>query len=75
MPRTNWNDMSKYEIIIPSIEIVKTFNYQLVPFVNKIKSHIFESHTLATIRDTLLPKLMSGEIRVKEAEKIINDKL
>jgi type I restriction enzyme S subunit len=75
MPRTNWNDMSKYEIIIPSIEIVKTFNYQLVPFVNKIKSHIFESHILATLRDTLLPKLMSGEIRVKEAEKIINDKL
>lgn len=71
MPRTNWNDMSKYEIIIPSIEIVKTFNYQLVPFVNKIKSHIFESHTLATLRDTLLPKLMSGEIRVKEAEKIM----
>ncbi len=75
MPRTNWNDMSKYEIIIPSIEIVKTFNYQLVPFVNKIKSHIFESHILATLGDTLLPKLMSGEIRVKEAEKIINDKL
>lgn len=71
MPRTNWSDMSKYEIIIPSLDIVKTFNYQLLPFVNKIKSHIFESHTLATLRDTLLPKLMSGQIRVKEAEKIM----
>ena len=75
MPRTNWNDISKYEIIIPSIEIVKTFNYQLVPFVNKIKSHIFESHILATLRDTLLPKLMSGEIRVKEAEKDLMQKI
>jgi type I restriction enzyme S subunit len=30
-----------------------------------------QSYTLATLRDTLLPKLMSGEIRVKEAEKIM----
>jgi type I restriction enzyme S subunit len=71
MPRTNWNDMSKYQIITPSIDIIKTFNHQLIPFINQIKLHIFESHTLATIRDTLLPKLISGKIRVKEAEKIL----
>jgi type I restriction enzyme, S subunit len=32
-----------------------------------------ESRTLATLRDTLLPQLMSGRLRVKEAEKIVED--
>jgi type I restriction enzyme S subunit len=30
-----------------------------------------ESQTLAALRDTLLPKLLSGEVRVKEAEKLV----
>jgi type I restriction enzyme S subunit len=32
-----------------------------------------ESQSLAELRDTLLPRLMSGEIRVREAEKIVED--
>ncbi|NEE53922.1 hypothetical protein G3M55_56145 [Streptomyces sp. SID8455] len=32
-----------------------------------------ESKTLATLRDTLLPQLMSGRLRVKDAEKIVED--
>lgn len=32
-----------------------------------------ESRTLAALRDTLLPQLMSGRIRVKDAEKIVED--
>jgi type I restriction enzyme S subunit len=36
-------------------------------------NNLEQSLTLAKIRDTLLPKLMSGEIRVKEAEKILED--
>jgi type I restriction enzyme S subunit len=32
-----------------------------------------ENITLATIRDALLPKLLSGEIRVKQAEKIVRE--
>ena len=32
-----------------------------------------QSANLATLRDTLLPKLLSGEIRVKQAEKIVGE--
>ncbi|EST27076.1 hypothetical protein M877_17540 [Streptomyces niveus NCIMB 11891] len=32
-----------------------------------------ESRTLATLRDTLLPQLMSGKLRVRDAEKIVED--
>jgi len=34
---------------------------------------ILESRTLAALRDALLPKLLSGELRVKEAEKLVDD--
>jgi type I restriction enzyme S subunit len=34
-----------------------------------------ENRTLATLRDTLLPQLMSGRLRVKDAEKIVEDQV
>jgi type I restriction enzyme S subunit len=34
-----------------------------------------ESRTLATIRDALLPKLISGEIRIKDAEKMVEERV
>jgi restriction endonuclease S subunit len=73
MPRTNWQDMSKYEIVIPPIELAKTFNQQVLTMVEKIQVNIFESRTVSNIRDALLPKLLSGEIRVKEAEKVVQE--
>jgi len=36
-------------------------------------SALEESDSLASLRDTLLPKLMSGEIRVREAEKVVEE--
>ena len=36
-----------------------------------IEANTRESHTLAAIRDALLPKLLSGEIRVRDAEKLV----
>ena len=51
-------------ILIPKSEILKAFNYLTEPFFDKITNNDQESQTLALLRDTLLPKLMSGEIRV-----------
>jgi type I restriction enzyme S subunit len=39
------------------------------------KKNDHQSRTLATLRDTLLPKLLSGEIRVKDAEKMVDGAL
>jgi len=71
MPRTNWNDMARYEIVIPTQEVAKVFNDRVQPLIQMIRENIFQSRTLATIRDTLLPKLLSGEIRVRDAEKVV----
>ncbi len=59
--------------IIPQTIVMQEFDDKIDPIMKKIKHNLYESRTLANIRDTLLPKLMSGEIRVKEAETIIEE--
>ena len=71
MPRTNWQVMGQYPIVIPSIEVTKAFNNEILLTVQAIRSNIFQSKTLASIRDALLPKLLSGEIRVQDAETVV----
>lgn len=64
MPRTNWSDIARYEIALPPKERAKQFSGFMKSVVQLIQSNIMEARTLANIRDTLLPKLMSGEIEV-----------
>lgn len=66
MPRTNWKDMASYEVTVPPEPVAKAFHNIVEPFVEKIHRNILESKTLAEIRDTLLPKLLSGEVRVSD---------
>jgi type I restriction enzyme, S subunit len=40
-------------------------------YLRRVRSSLHESLTLAALRDTLLPRLLSGEIRVKDAEKTV----
>jgi type I restriction enzyme S subunit len=69
MPRTKWRDMVRYEIVVPPAKIAVIFNQLVEPLFSKIRGNILESRTLAKLRDTLLPKLISGELRVAEAIK------
>jgi len=71
MPRTNWGDMSRYEIVVPSTEIAQAYTDQVQPAVKRIATAIHESRTLAALRDTLLPRLISGALRVPDAERIV----
>jgi len=45
----------------------------MTPLVEKTIENSLESRTLAELRDRLLPKLMSGEIRVKDADQMVED--
>jgi type I restriction enzyme S subunit len=47
------------------------FADQIQPLFSRLRSGIEESRTLTVLRDTLLPKLLSGEIRVRDAEKAV----
>jgi type I restriction enzyme S subunit len=70
MPRTSWGEMARYPIVVPSKPIANQFSRLMGSLAEKIMASIHESRTLAALRDTLLPKLISGEIRVKDAEKL-----
>jgi len=69
MPRTSWGRMERYSLCIPNQTVLKSFNECIEPMLERIVANIHESRTLAALRDCLLPKLMSGEIRVRDAEK------
>jgi len=65
MPRTNWEMMARYPVAIPEERIANRFTGLVNPMVKKIHANIMEARTLASIRDALLPRLLSGEIRIK----------
>jgi len=71
MPRTNWNDLARFEVAIPQREVAEAFTKQFKPIIDRIHQGIQESRTLAALRDALLPKLISGELRVPDAERIV----
>lgn len=58
-----------YEISTPPPELLQMFYEQVHTMLQKVQSNIKESRTLASLRDSLLPKLMRGEVRVKDVEK------
>jgi len=58
-------------IIIPENRVVRIYEKRINNLREKIAYNDDESRTLAQIRDALLPKLLSGEIRVGEAEKVV----
>ena len=60
--------LEKEPIIIPSIDVVEQYNNVVETFAIKIQKNGEEIEKLSNLRDTLLPKLMSGEIDVNEVE-------
>lgn len=71
MPRTNWRDMARYAIALPPVPVAAAFNEKVSAAAHLIFSGIFESRKLAEVRDYLLPKLLCGEVRVREAERAV----
>ena len=61
-------DFQKTEILVPSKEIVTLFTATVEPIFEKIWANQNENEKLSSLRDTLLPKLMSGELDVSDIE-------
>ncbi len=57
--------------IVQPKKVIDFFCVQIGPLHEKLLSNIRQSSTLASLRDTLLPKLISGELRIPDAEKFI----
>ena len=65
--------LTEAKVIVPPSHCLSLLDKIINPLIDQVINSNLQSRTLATIRDTLLPKLMSGEIRVKEAEEIVED--
>lgn len=63
--------LKSVNIIDPTRPVLEEFEKLLNPIVDRESAIVSENRTLIAIRDLLLPKLMSGEIRVKDAEKVV----
>jgi type I restriction enzyme S subunit len=57
--------MKAFEILIPPKDLMQKFREQVRPIFEKINSNSKQIRTLTQLRDTLLPKLMSGEVRIE----------
>ena len=57
-------------ILIPSDKILKKFNEQVSPLMALISGNHNQNETLSDLRDTLLPKLLSGEIELEKTEEL-----
>lgn len=60
---------ANFHIAYPSKPIAERFSDITHPLMKTIRANVMQSATLAKLRDALLPKLLSGEIRVREAER------
>ena len=58
------------QVIAPPAEIVDDFEDKVAPMMERIRENLFESRTLAALRDALLPMLLSGELRIKKTVAI-----
>jgi type I restriction enzyme S subunit len=63
--------LSDAKLAIPPAQLMGAMNKQLDTMVESLWKREVESRTLAALRDALLPKLMSGELRVRNAERFI----
>lgn len=58
-------------VVVPSDPVLTSFTRSAGPLYRQLAENERESRSLAQLRDTLLPKLISGELRVPDAERIV----
>jgi type I restriction enzyme, S subunit len=68
MPRIGWRDIAAYPTVIPPAQVASEHTRVIEPLLQRMKANVFHAQTLATLRDTLLPRLISGQLRLPEAE-------
>ena len=63
------SDLDKIPCLIPNQNLINSFNEIATGYIKQIENNLTENQTLTQLRDTLLPKLISGEVRLKEFQE------
>jgi type I restriction enzyme S subunit len=67
-------DIDRFQLVLPRQDVRIQFNTICQPLYDRIVLAKQESRTLAALRDALLPKLISGELRVKDVERFLKER-
>ncbi len=60
--------LANYSFCIPNVSLLDAFNRQVSPILSALDANLHQSRALATLRDALLPKLLSGELSVADLQ-------
>ena len=64
-------DLKRLQIVKPTPQILAAWNEVVAPVIDRAFTMIQQAQTLAQLRDTLLPKLISGQLRLPEAGELL----
>jgi type I restriction enzyme S subunit len=71
VPTLNRNHVHSLPHVLPPRAIVAEFEKVALPLMQRLAANERENETLAAIREALIPQLMSGELRIREAEAMV----
>ena len=71
IPGLNSTQVKSLTTLVPKREVIRAFAAIVEPIIARILANCNQSRTLGSLRDTLLPKLVSGELRVRQAEHLV----
>ena len=69
IPGLNSTAVRSLPVLVPPRLVIDAFTRQAMPLISRILANAKQCRTLAVLRDTLLPKLLSGELSVTAAEE------
>ena len=69
----HWPDFAIEKAVLPDCEVTKSFRKAVDPLVRRVRLNEMKTETLAALRDTLLPRLISGQLRLPETEALIEE--
>lgn len=68
--RISPSDLLRREVLIGNAEVFRRFEEMVDPLLDRVLANRAESRTLAQTRDLLLPRLMSGELRIADLPEV-----
>ena len=75
VPSMTTKVLNELPIVMPSESAIQHFDTILTSYFDKTEANNKQSQSLTKLRDTLLPKIISGELRIPEAAKLTEDAL
>jgi type I restriction enzyme S subunit len=74
IPYIKWkNGLDSLKVALPSSKLASKFNQLIEPILEKFTLANQELSALSELRDTLLPKMISGELQISDAEKFLEE--